>query len=111
MENLAETTFRGASGTAYRFEVHDLRIGFANVGGVYAFTSRMPPPAEENSFALLYVGQAPQLVGRITRHERWSRIELAGCTSICILRVADEARRLEIVADLLAAYATPCNEQ
>lgn len=110
MEFFRETTFKGESGTFYRFEAHDLRASFRDVGGVYIFARKMPSSTGGPVFFLpLYIGQTAELGKRIRGHEKWPCVELAGCTSICVMPVADETRRLEIEADLLAAYVTPCN--
>lgn len=106
-----ETTFRGDSGTVYRFEVHDLRSRFRNVEGVYSFARKMRSPAGGHVFLPLYIGQTPELGARLREHEKLTAVALAGCDSICVMPGADEARRREIVADLLAAHMAPCNER
>ena len=106
-----ETAFRGVTGTIHRFEVHDARAGFRDVGAVYVFARRNPSPAGGEVFLPLYVGQTAELGKQIRGHERWPCVEAAGCTSICVMAVADEERRREIEADLLGAYVTPCNER
>lgn len=111
MEFFRETTFKGESGTVYRFEIHDLRASFRDVGGVYIFARKIPSPTGGQAYLPLYIGHADELGKRIRGHEKWPCVELAGGTSICVMPVGDEARRLEIEADLLAAYVTPCNER
>ncbi len=108
-QKIADLPLTGASGRVYAFNVYPLETTFAAYGGVYAISRRGPQPPGSGLHLLKYVGQTGNLSTRFADHHKevcWQR-QLANARSI--LWVADEATRLEIEADLIAAYDPPCN--
>lgn len=106
MPVVADVTFEGQSGTAYRFDVYPVTARFRDIGAVYLFTRR---ESEAGSFVHtpLRVGQTERLGARIRDHEEWPVLREAGCNCICVLSVASEVRRVEIETDLRRAHPMP----
>lgn len=96
-------TFKGRSGERYRFQAWPLETRFKAVGGVYIVTRRsfedrtFPTKARHQSLA---IGQAANLAEALSKADR-TKLIAHGANCVCVLAVADEARRSVIEKDLV----------
>jgi len=102
---MEKVTARGASGTAYEFEVHAWGTQLRAIGGVYLVLKK--PPSDD--YKVLYVGQTGDLSERFDNHHKESCFTRNGRTHIGARVEESEARRLAIEADLIRKYSPPCN--
>lgn len=95
----------GASGTRYSFYVFDLNTQFKPSGGVYAVTRSSGGQTHQ----VIYVGQSGDLSERFDTHHKADCFRRHGSNHICAMVERNEKTRLDIEADLIAAYNPPCN--
>lgn len=106
-------SFGGKSGEKYPFQVWPLETRFKSVAAVYFVTRRA---FEDNTYRRachdgIYIGQTDNLADILTAHPQLERFRKYGANCLCVHLVADEARRIAIEQDLLAAHSTHCNQQ
>lgn len=106
-------SFGGKSGEKYPFQVWPLDTRFKSVAAVYFVTRRA---YEDNTYRRashegIYIGQTDNLAGSLDAHPQLERFRKLGANCLCVYLVADEARRIAVEQDLLAAHNTPCNQQ
>jgi hypothetical protein len=82
---------------------------FRALGGVYIITKRTATRGG-GTHSLIYIGHTGNLAERFNNHHKADCWERHGANCIGILLEESETKRLEIEADLLAAYDWPCNE-
>lgn len=105
MPKLATITFNGKSGTAYSFNVYPITEECPSESGIYIFTK-----ADGVSHTAIYIGMAASLESRFYNHHKDDCIDKNGANRICLMQVKNESDRIKIEKDLLANYATKCNE-
>jgi hypothetical protein len=104
-------SFRGHSGHSYRF--HVLRIGakLKSVAGVYVFTERTFPDrtyAGTASHRSLAIGETQNLAATLASKSDLEKLVARGANCMCVLAVADKARRLEIQEDIIDGHSQCC---
>lgn len=103
--------FSGKSGEKYHFQVWPMETRFKPVAAVYLVTKRA---YDNNSYRrachdAIYIGQTEDLSGALAAGAQLERFKKFGANCICVLALADEARRIAIEQDLLDAHSTHCN--
>jgi len=115
MSLITTTTYTGASGTVYDFDVFDLGTRFNTVSGVYILSIRTGSTLLTQNFAALYVGETGDLKDRLNsnpeNHEGYKRSASAGMTHIGVHRCSKHSTRLQIETDLRHALDPICNRQ
>lgn len=91
----------------YDFVVFDLNTAKWNdVPGVYVFCKVV-----NDRWQPVYIGQCGSFLTRISQaHHKWRAVLLHGATHVHAMVERDERARLQIEADLLGRFNTPCNE-
>jgi hypothetical protein len=105
----ATINFRGHSGERYRFHAYPLDSRFKAVGGVYVFTERIfdnPTFPTKASHRSLAIGNTQSLAKALVTKAMHATLVARGANCVCVLVVADEARRIEIENDLVDANAS-----
>src|SRR4051812_18885693 len=101
MASIGNITARGGkSGNQYSFELYSLQTDFNPLGAVYIFLSGSAP---------VYVGETGDLSERFDGHHKAEEIRRHSADRIGVLVESNPQRRLQIEADILAAYQWPCN--
>lgn len=115
MALVTTTTYTGASGMVYDFEVFSLSTEFNPVSGVYVLSALTGTTLLTQRFAALYVGQTGDLNDRLNaspmNHDGYERSRNAGMTNICVHRCDWPAERFRIETDLRHSLNPPCNRQ
>jgi hypothetical protein len=101
--------FKGISGQAYTFNVHSWGTPLKSIGGIYVVTRAKPNLQGGRTHDVLYVGQTGDLSERFDAHHKADSFRRHGATDICARVEQSERARLNIEADLIAAYNPPCN--
>jgi hypothetical protein len=99
-------TLRGASGVTRTFTAFPWGTPFKSVGAVYAVLSR----EVSDQHVVLYVGETGDLSTRFENHHKQACFDRNRKTHVGVLVESSVQRRLEIEADLVAAYRPVCNE-
>jgi len=107
MSNTPTIDWPGQSGKQYRYWIFPIGTSFQEVGGNYIF-AKQPSPG---NWAPIYIGQTKNLAKRLENHEKESCALRNGATHIHAHTNESEAARLAEESDLLARWATPCNEK
>jgi hypothetical protein len=110
-ESLAESTrtvgtviFKGRSGEEFRFHALPLTAKFKALGGVYIVTKRT---FEDRTFTTkashhpLVIGHTDDLADALISRSQLAKLVAQGANCICVLGIADAARRGEIEKDLI----------
>lgn len=105
--------FSGKSGEKYHFEVWPLETRFKPVAAVYFVTRRA---YDNDSYRrachdAVYIGQTGDLPGALAAGGELDRFRKFGANCVCVHVLTDEARRMAVEQDLLAAHSTYCNHQ
>ncbi|MGH8865989.1 MAG: GIY-YIG nuclease family protein, partial [Burkholderiales bacterium] len=95
------------AGSSFSFYVLEYHLGWADVGGVYAF-ARLSTWGDWHPF---YVGKTESFRARMAGHTKWNPALALGATNVLALSVADAATRAALEAELIAFYNPPLNEQ
>ncbi|HZQ11475.1 MAG TPA: hypothetical protein VFB31_01550 [Pseudolabrys sp.] len=98
-------TLTGASKKTYEFTIYKREQEFLAVGAVYV----MSKLTTELRYRIIYVGQTSDLSERPLNHHKTDCFDEHGADHLLIHSEANEKKRLEIEADLIAAYNPPCN--
>ena len=99
-------TLRGASGVTYTFTAFPWGTPFKSVGAVYAVLRR----EASDQHVVLYVGETGDVGTRFDNHHKQSCFDRNRKTHIGVLLESSVQYRLEIEADLVAAYRPTCND-
>ncbi len=111
MAKLGTLTLKGASGTAYSFDVYPAdTVWNDNVACVYYVSKRTKKPDGGGDHAVIYVGQTEDLKTRHEDHHKQQCFERHGYNAISIYQERSERARLQIEADLVRALSPPCND-
>ena len=100
----SSVTFRGRSGTPYRFQAWPIETEFRGIAGVYIVTKRecldrtFP---SIGSHRCLAIGQTADFAASLLTKAELSKLTAQGANCICVYPVAEEDRRLEIERDLI----------
>jgi hypothetical protein len=100
----SSVTFKGRSGSHYRFQVWSMDTGFKGIAGIYIVTKRecldrtFP---SMGSHRCLAIGQAADFGASLLTEAELSKLKTQGANCVCVYPVADAARRLEIESDLI----------
>jgi excinuclease UvrABC nuclease subunit len=89
----------------YHLSAYALGTPFNDVPAVYVITRREPDLRHHP----IYVGQTQNLRQRFANHQKWPCMMRNGANYVCVVVITDEANRLAIENDLIAAYHPPCN--
>ena len=104
---MATTTWIGASGARYTYEIHPVGTRFNAVPANYIFAKLLTTGRS----SALYIGQTDNLKERITpSHHKWPCAEQNGMTHIHVHRNASAAARLAEEQDLLNGMSPVCND-
>lgn len=111
MAKLGTIELVGASGTKYQFNVYPINEECPNESGIYVFTkagnTALSPTINHTP---IYIGMAASFEKRFYNHHKDDCIDEKGANRICLMQVKTEPERIRIEKDLLAKYATKCNE-
>jgi hypothetical protein len=114
-EPVAKTTkidqvaFAGRSGQRYEFRIYVWDTKFKAVPGVYVVASRTMEPGQRAAYQPLFVGAGTDLSGALKDHPRDECFQMYYANVVGVLKEEDQARRAQIVADLLDGLSPPCN--
>jgi len=110
MAKLTEKQYdlQGHSGRTYSFNMYAVGTYFTAVEGVYIFTkgTKVNDSYEHEN---IYLGEINDLSQRFEDHYMMQRVMDNGGNCVCILPVLSKEERQDILADLLKAHETPCN--
>lgn len=95
----------GISGGSYPSELYAWGTPFRPIGAVYAVLRRNA----DGRYAVLYVGETADLSCRFDCHHKQPCFDRQARTHIAVLPEGTASRRLQIEADLVAAYRPVCN--
>ena len=101
-------SFRGHSGETYRFQVLPIGTKLKALAGVYLLTERTfedrtyPGTASHRSLA---IGETDNLAAALASKSDLEKLVARGANCICVLAIADKARRLEIQKDIIDGHA------
>ena len=76
-----------------------------DTGGVYVFTGVTP----QNQWKAHYIGITQSFRDRHPDHERWKEAQRLGATHVHAMVESQEATRLRIEKELIAAFQPPLN--
>jgi hypothetical protein len=110
MASLGKTTFKGRSGTAYRFKVFPLGTRFRKISGVYVIGSRLHSTNGGQQVVPLYVGHTEDFSRPFERHHRAKDLSQQGANCICVQRDAIDESCAAKEQDLIAALHPACND-
>jgi hypothetical protein len=99
----------GGSGRQYEFRVYVWATKFKAVPGVYVVASRSRDPGKDATYTTLFVGAAADLSKAFRNHPRNECFEMYYANVVGVLREEVDGEREQIVADLVAGLAPPCN--
>jgi hypothetical protein len=99
----------GRSGRQYEFRLYVWDTKFKSVPGVYFVASRSIEPGQKASYSPLFVGAASDLSKAMKSHPRNDCFQMYYANVIGVLREERDDAREQIVADLVASLAPPCN--
>jgi hypothetical protein len=100
----SSVTFKGKSGTPYRFQAWPLETRFKSTAGIYIVTKReclnrtFPSMATHRCLA---IGQTANFGAGVLTTAELSKLAEQGANCICVHPVADEPSRLRIEQDLI----------
>ncbi len=111
MAKLTEKQYdvKGHSGRSYAFNIYAVGTYFTAVGGVYIFT-KGTEVNDGYTHENIYIGEISNLSQRFEDHYMMQKVLDNGGNCVCILPVLSKEERQDIVADLLKANKTPCND-
>lgn len=107
MAKIGTVTFTGKSGTKYIFNFYPISEECPSESGIYIFGLHN---TVQNNITPLYIGKASSFQSRFYDHHKMDCAKKNGANVICLMQVATEQIRDSTEKDLLAAYATKCNE-
>lgn len=113
MGKIGKTTFTGASGDEYEFEVFSPDTEWGKDKVVYIFAEDQG----DGEYAPIYIGQTRNMAERWERHQydstdgKWPCAEESGADCVCLLDAPDTGFRWGTEADLIDNYDTECNEE
>ena len=105
-------TVRGASGAAYRFQLHPIGTEYLPRSGIYIFVK----VGSQGQWIPIYIGETGsfqrRLYNNLRLHHQWPGIVAHGASHILTLYVPGVlALRENIETDIRRITTTPCNEQ
>jgi hypothetical protein len=108
-----DITFGGKSGEKYRFQAWSLETRFKPMAAVYFVTKRAQDQSSYNraSHDSIYIGQTASLADPFGTESQFECFRKHGGNCICICLLEDEAQRVAVEEDLLAAHSTHCNQR
>jgi hypothetical protein len=110
MASLGKMTFKGRSGTAYRFKVFPLGTRFRKISGVYVIGSRLHGASGGQRVVPLYVGHTEDFSRPFERHHKAKDFAEQGADCICVQRDSVNESRATKEQDLIAALRPACND-
>ena len=107
---MGDITWKGKSGTEYKYSIHAIGTSFKDQPGNYMFIKETQP----GRFRPIYIGETGSLADRLNEpdsHHKRPCTKREGATHVCahINKGGEKARRDE-ESDLVAAYQPPCND-
>lgn len=108
MARLGLIVWKGKSGKPYNFNICTLEEESPKEGGVYLF-SKSVLTRERMEHTPVYIGITHSFQRLFFAPHKHNDIRDAGANRICLMHVADENERKEILHDLLALHDTICN--
>jgi hypothetical protein len=115
MAKLESVSWQGKSGKTHSGYVGEFSQGGWGTSncGIYVFCKKT-----ESGWTAVYIGETDsfiELAARLSKHPRWKCIEKEGATHVCTLLISGGTRekqpRLDALADLVARYQPPCNQE
>lgn len=106
MAKFGTVSFTGKT-NSYSFNAYNIPQEVPEEGGIYIFGIHN---VNANTITPVYIGMAQSFQDRFYNHHKKDCITKAGANCICLMNVKDEKQRTIIEKDLLAGYATKCNE-
>jgi hypothetical protein len=104
-----QVAFAGHSGQNYEFRIYVWNTKFKSVPGIYVVASRTIEPGRQAVYQPLFVGAGTDLSAALKDHPRDECFQMYYANVVGVLKQEDQARRAEILADLLAGLSPPCN--
>ena len=90
MASLGKTTFKGKSGTTYRFKVFPFGTRFRKISGVYVVGSRTNGGNGSHRIEPIYVGHTEDFSQPFDKHHKAKDFAEQGANCICVQSDADE---------------------
>lgn len=88
----------------HEFTVYPWNTTWNDVGGVYIFSYLL-----SNQWKAVYIGMADSFLNRLSSHDRDQEAKRLGATHVHAMVVQQEASRLAIEKQLIAACQPPLN--
>lgn len=104
-----QVTFVGGSGRRYDCRIYVWDTKFKSVPGVYVVASRTMDPGQPPRYEALFVGEAADLSAAVKSHPRDECFQMYLANVVGVVKEENAGKRAEILADLLAGLAPPCN--
>ena len=103
-------TWKGKSGTEYKYWIHAIGTTFEDEPGNYMFIKETEP----SRFRPVYIGETESLAERLNdpdSHHKRQCTKREGATHLCThTNSKGENARRDEESDLIAAYEPPCND-
>ncbi len=89
MARISTATFKGKSGTSYKFNVYPLGTPLKEVGGIYCITRRSKNAQGEYTHKIIYVGRTEDFSARFDDHHKAECFAKYDANCICTHREDD----------------------
>lgn len=109
MAKLGSIKFKGASGTAYDFNIYPIGSEFKAIGGVYVISRREKNKDDAYIHNIIYVGHTKELDERFDDHHKAQCFVDNNANCISIHTDDSKESRLNKESDLIERYDPPCN--
>ncbi len=109
MPAIGKTSFKGQSGTQYRFKVFPLGTRFRKLSGVYVVAHRGRDDDGRVRHAALYVGHTADFSEPLAEHDKSKDFAEHGANCICVQSDQLAESRVKKQQDLLASLSPQCN--
>ncbi len=106
-------SFSGASGQPYRFQIWPMETRFKPMAAVYFVTHRAYRNRTYHtaSHDVIYIGHTDNLAKAFGTAAQPACFVKHEANCVCVLPLADPARRIAVVEDLLGMHTTHCNNE
>jgi hypothetical protein len=109
MPALGKRSFKGESGTAYRFQLYAYGTRLRKRSGVFVVTNRTRRSEGGYDHDVLYVGQSEDLSRPFVDATHNDELVTLGANCICLLSDLSQESRLAKKRDLIASLHPLCN--
>ena len=109
MPKYGDLILNGKSGENYCFQTWSFHTRFRSVGAVFFVTKRLfnSKNFRRASHEVIYIGQTSSMSEPLATPSQLDAFEKHGANCVCVYPTTDEARRINIVEDLITGGHAP----